>query len=197
MPDRFAKAMLAFDALHAADPTLDEHGDPAELVYARRMTAALATLIPEPSEALALAVRAQHLQRWTLPRDSYPPTKVGYHAWRKEQAARHETAAAAVLRSAGYDEDEIARVGSLIRKRGLGRDDEAQALEDAACLVFLEHELARFAEERCDDDEVIAILQKTWAKMGEAGRARARELTLDGRAAELLTRALAGATEPA
>jgi hypothetical protein len=80
--DRLARALAAIDRLHAEDPAR-EGGEPAELVYARRMSAALARLVEAPSEELQLAVRAQHLQRWTLPRDAHPAGKAGYHAWRQ------------------------------------------------------------------------------------------------------------------
>lgn len=185
---RLDDALAAIDALHAEDPTL-EQGEPAELVYARRMSAALARLVPDPSEALQLAVRAQHLQRWTLPRADYPDGKPGYHAWRNEQKRRHAALAAEALRGAGYDEAIITRVGELVQKRRLAKDPEAQALEDAACLVFLENQLLDFAEGR-DERGLVTILQKTWAKMSEAGRREALALELPPAAQALVSRAL-------
>ena len=58
----------------------------------------------------------------------------------------------------------IDRVASLIRKEGLGRDEETQLLEDAACLSFLEIELANFAEGR-EEPMMERVLSRTWAKM--------------------------------
>ena len=69
------------------------------------------------------------------------------------------------------------------------RDQEAQALEDCACLVFLESELARFAGGR-DRERVIEILRRTWGKMSEAGRRRARTLPLDTSSRRLLDEAV-------
>ncbi|HEY8430564.1 MAG TPA: DUF4202 domain-containing protein [Sandaracinaceae bacterium] len=174
---RFERAIAALDALHAEDPErveVDGRNVAAELLYAERMTAALALLSSEPSEALRLAVRAQHLCRWRLPRASYPEGKAGYHAWRREAARQHAELAAATLRDAGYDEETVARVQALVQKKGLGRDPEAQALEDAACLVFLEHHAEPFARGR-DEAELVEIVRKTWRKMSP----RARELALE------------------
>ncbi|HLU65170.1 MAG TPA: DUF4202 family protein, partial [Kofleriaceae bacterium] len=60
-------------------------------------------------------------------------------------------------------------------KRGLKVDPEAQLLEDTACLVFLEHELAGFARGR-ERDALVDIVRKTWAKMSPRGRTAAQEL---------------------
>lgn len=182
--------LAALDALHEQDPArvvVEGREVPAELDYARRMSRTLASLVPAPSVALQLAVRAQHLERWTLPRADYPAGKAGYHAWRTEQKKRHARRAAHVLSEVGLDEATCARVASLVEKRG--RDDEAQALEDAACLVFLESQLVDFAAET-DRRKLIGILQKTWRKMSEAARDRALGLPLDAAARALVLEAL-------
>jgi hypothetical protein len=199
MSARFESALGAIDALHAQDPQHDEREGvrtPAELAYARRMSAALARLVESPSEALGLAVRAQHLCRWRLPRRDYPEGRAGYLRWRTEQARQHAALASEALRSAGYDDAFVARVGALVRKRDLARDPEAQALEDAACLVFLEHELDAFARDR-DEGHVVAILRKSWAKMSPRGRAAALELRLTERGRALVARALDSASQAA
>lgn len=193
MTERLQRAIEALDALHAQDPVKVEIGGRTiadELLYAERMTEALAKLDPAPSEALAIAVRAQHLCRWRLPRDRYPEGKAGYHAWRREAARQHAELAASTLREAGYDEATIARVTSLIEKKNRARDPEAQALEDAACLVFLEHHLEPFAAGR-DDAQMVEILQKTWRKMSSQARALALGLPLTGRSRALVAKALA------
>lgn len=192
MSERLDRALAALDALHAEDPEqveLDGARVPAELLYARRMTAALALLTAEPSEELRLAVRAQHLCRWRLPRSSYPDGKAGYHAWRREEARRHAELAAATLREAGYGEDAVLRVGALIQKKDLSRDPEAQALEDAACLVFLEHYAEAFARGR-DEAQLVDIVQKTWRKMSPRARELAHALPLAGGVRALVQRAL-------
>src|SRR5262249_31087610 len=95
-----------------------------------------------------------------------------------------------IMRSAGYDDDTIARVGSLLRKEKLKLDPEAQLLEDAACLVFLEHQLGEFATGH-DTEQVLGILRKTWAKMSSRGQEAAQALKLPNEARALLDRALA------
>ena len=77
--ERFNRAVALFDAANAEDPTQDE-GQPKELLYARRMSDMIARFAPQASEAAQLAVRAQHIQRWKVPRNTYPMTKEGYHA---------------------------------------------------------------------------------------------------------------------
>src|SRR3954466_9275916 len=137
--DRFAEAIRRFDAANAEDPNreADESGAlvSSELLYARRMTAWLARLYPDASEALRLAARAQHLRRWMIARDRYPIDRAGYHRWRTALYSFHAEQAGAILRECGYDETTVARVGSLLRKERLKADAEAQALEDVACLV--------------------------------------------------------------
>jgi len=65
-------------------------------------------------------------------------------------------------------------------------------MEDALCLVFLEHELDEFIQKYPDEDKAIAILQKTWKKMSARGHEAALALPLSARAKELVGRALGG-----
>lgn len=191
--------MAALDALHAEDPAkveLDGDSVAEELLYARRMSDALACLVSAPSEALELAVRAQHLCRWRLPRASYPEGRAGYHAWRRESARQHAALAASTLSEAGYDPPTITRVMDLIEKKDRARDPEAQALEDAACLVFLEHHLDAFAAsqraEGKDEAQLAEIVKKTWRKMSPRARELALELPLSVGTRAIVERALAG-----
>lgn len=187
--DRFRDALAAIDAAHAEDPEC-EGGRPKELVYAERMSACLARLAPQASEALRLAVRCQHLRRWTIPRASFPEGKVGYLSWRKQESLAHAALAGELLASAGYGAEEIARVQSLVRKERLKHDAEAQMLEDVTCLVFLEHEFPGFAAKH-PEEKVIDIVRKTWPKMSEAGHAAALGLPLAPALRGLVERALA------
>jgi len=95
--------------------------------------------------------------------------------WRTTLARFHADRAGEILASVGYDGQTIARVQSLIRKERFKTDPEAQALEDAACLVFLELDYVDFAR-RHERQKVIDILKKTWRKMSAAGHALAIEL---------------------
>ncbi|MBX3275714.1 MAG: DUF4202 domain-containing protein [Sandaracinaceae bacterium] len=189
---RLEAALAALDAIHAEDPErVEVEGArvPAELDYARRMSAAIERVIDAPSDALRLAARAQHLARWRLARADYPATRAGYLAWRSAQGKAHAALAVATLRPLGVDEATLERVASLVQKKGRARDPEAQALEDAACLVFLDTGLAAFARGK-DEGKVIDIVQKTWAKMSERGRAEALALSLAPEARAIVERAL-------
>jgi len=190
---RVDAAFERIDAANALDPgreVVDGVSVPKELLYGQRMSARLVLFRQNASEALKIACRAQHLRRFEVPRNSYPMDRAGYHRWRTDLGKKHAEWAGEIMKKVGYDEDAIARVRSILRKKNLARDPEAQALEDVACLVFLEHYYAPFIE-GMDDDKVVVILQKTWAKMSEDGRAVAKEVRLEGRAAELLAKALA------
>lgn len=190
---RFDAAMAQLDALHAEDPrmeTVDGEEVPYELLYAQRMSEWLERLRGDASETLQLAVRAQHLKRWEVPRDSYPMDRPGYHAWRTGLKTRQADMAAEVLRQAGYDEADCARVAALVRKEDLKNDEETRALEDAACLVFLQDYYAPFAAEH-DDDKVLGILRKTLRKMSAEGHRLAGEIVLEGRARALVEKAVA------
>ena len=175
---RFEQAINRVDAANAQDPTTsqwDGQSRPAELLYSMRMSHWLSHLEPNASEALKLAVRAQHLCRWMIPRSQFPMTRAGYHQWRSTLAQFHADKAAEILREVGYDEPTISRVQSLIRKEKLKSDPEAQTLEDVACLVFLEMDYGDFAATH-EPLKVINILSKTWKKMSSRGHHVALEL---------------------
>ncbi len=166
-------ALAAIDDANAADPTL-EGGRPAALVYGERMSAELARLFPDASEVLQIAARGQHVERWLLPRADYPEGKAGYFAWRKEQGRRHGERVAGIMADAGYDASAQERVGVLLRKEGIKRDPDVQALEDVICFVFIRHYFAGFAASHPDDD-MVDIVAKTARKMSAEARARALE----------------------
>jgi hypothetical protein len=196
--DRFSAAIAAIDAVNAQDPTHERHhgeaGEaemPSALLYGQRMSAWLLRLAPDASEELRLAARAQHIARWKIPRSSYPDGRDGYLAWRSALARFHAETAGEILSRCGYGDGAIARVGSLLQKRGLKRDAEVQALEDAACLVFLENQFAGFATKHADE-KVVDILRKTVAKMSSEGVAEAMKLgaKLPATARALIARAL-------
>jgi len=189
---RFAAAIERFDAGNARDPNgtlVDGEPRPKELVYGRRMTAWLLRLEPAASEALQLAARAQHLMRWSIPREDYPKDRAGYLKWRTTLYDFHAEKAAEILRNVGYDDATIARVRSLIRKEKLKADPEMQLLEDVICLVFLENYFAEFAADH-DEEKLVRILRRTWAKMSPRGHAAALKLELPERERKLIERAL-------
>ena len=181
---RFAAALARIDAANAEDP------NSKELLYGRRMTAWLERLEPEASEALRLAVRAQHIRRWTIPRSRYPMDLAGYKQWRTTLAQFHAETVAGILRETGYDEATIRRVESLVRKERLKLDPEAQLLEDVACLVFLESYFTPFARQH-DEEKLAGILRKTWKKMSPRGQQAALGLAWEPELRALVERALA------
>jgi hypothetical protein len=170
MTDRLSTTLALIDAANAADPTRED-GRPAAQIYGERMTAELSRLFPDASEVLQIAARGQHVERWLLPRGDYPAGKAGYLDWRREQARRHAARVGAMMADAGYDAEASARVGVLLRKEGLKRDPEVQALEDVICFTFLRWYFADFAASR-DPAEVADIVTKTARKMSADGRAR-------------------------
>jgi hypothetical protein len=197
MDDRFGAVIAAIDSANFQDPNRIDVGgrsEPVELAYGRRMSKMLDRFRPEASEALKIAARAQHIERWTSSRADYPEGRVGYLRWRTDLKNYHAQRAGELMGQCGYSSEIIARVQSLIRKERLKYDAEAQALEDVICLVFLEHYFEDFANKHAEE-KVIDILRKTWAKMSEKGQGEALTLALVPAAQELLTRAL-GVTLP-
>lgn len=178
---RFEQAIARIDAANAEDPnreSADGREYPKELLYAQRMSAMLERFMTDASEALQLAVRCQHIQRWKIPRAEYPMTRAGYHQWRTRLRDFHAEVATALLKDVGYDDVTIARVCSLVRKEHLQQDAEAQALEDISVLVFLESYLEDFARSHPEYDEakLIDILRKSLRKMSAHGREAALSL---------------------
>jgi hypothetical protein len=186
-------ALDAFDRANAADPNLesvDGEEVPKEVIYGQRMSAWLMRLCPEAPEALCLAARSQHIERWVTPRGSYPDGRIGYLTWRRDLKRYHADRAGEILAGLGYPNTLVAGVQALVRKERLKQDEDAQVLEDVACVVFLAHYLADFAEKH-ETDKVVEILRKTWAKMSPLGRRAALALPMTGALEGLLASALA------
>lgn len=167
------KTFAAIDAVNRFDPkSVDVEGvpRPANLIYGLRMSAELGRFAPDASEALQIAARGQHIERWIIPRAQYPMDRQGYHRWRLALRDHHAARLSAILADLSYDPATIARVVSIVRKERLKEDAEVQTLEDVICIVFLKFELATFAAKYADDDTPLAdILAKTWRKMSERG----------------------------
>jgi hypothetical protein len=170
--ERFDRAIALFDAANAEDPN-QVQGQPKELLYGQRMSEMIARFAPDASEAAQLAVRAQHIRRWTVPRNTYPMTKEGYFAWRTGLYKFHADTAGELMRQAGYDDDMIEQVKKAVGKRALKVNADTQMLEDVANLVFIEHYMLDFAAGKPDYDEEkwLEIIRKTWKKMSDAGHA--------------------------
>lgn len=172
----------AFDQAHLADPKQKE------LAYCKSVETWVQRLVEEPSEALLLAARCQHFERWVITRDSYPKDKPGYLRWRKDVATRQGERVLEIMRAHDCPEELANRVTQLVAKKIPRSDPESQALEDAACLVFLEEQAADFAPKYMD--KIIGIIQKTWVKMSPQGQALALQLDLPDEVFALVKQAL-------
>ena len=75
------------------------------------------------------------------------------------------------MAEAGFGPEDCARVGVLLRKEGIKRDAEVQALEDVICFTFLRWYFAPFAATR-PQEEIPGIVEKTARKMSAEARAR-------------------------
>lgn len=191
---RLEQALAAFDAANAQDPNfilLDGHSRPRELVQAERLSAWVLCLAPDASEAAQLAARCQHLRRWQRPRTAFAEGRVGYLTWRTELGRFHADCAQEILEHVGYEPATLAKVRAINLKQGLRSNADTQLIEDALCLVFLEHEFQPLADKH-SDEKLIEILRKTWRKMTPRGHARALLLPLAPRLIVLLQAALIG-----
>lgn len=189
---KFQKAISLIDQVNAEDPSKEIVAGKEiakELLYSIRMTDKLNHFDPGSSEAMRLAVRAQHIARWKIPRSDFPMDRVGYLRWREELKKMHAEMAGQLLEEAGYEEETIERTKFLIRKKQLKTDPDTQTMEDVICLVFLEYYFEEFAAKH-EPAKIIDILQKTWAKMSEKGHRAALQLPLSPSSLALVKEAI-------
>ena len=197
---RYARAIALFDAANAEDPRMDKGPDgkdvPYELLYAQRMTDMIDRFAPDASEAAKLAVRAQHIQRWKTPRDSYPMDRTGYLQWRTGLYKFHAETAGRLMKEAGYDDETIEQVKMAVGKKGLKVNPDTQLLEDIADLVFIEYYMLGFAGKKPDysEERWLEIIRKTWQKMSPAAHdfALAGKIKLPEPLVPLIVKAVSG-----
>lgn len=199
MSTPYLLARQAIDQVHAEDPKRTAEGQAAELVYADRVEAWAVRLNPACPEILRLGARCQHLRRWSVPRNSFPLDKPGYHAWRKSLYVKQADLARDLLLQAGVPAAEAEAVHTWVSKTALKTNEGSQALEDAACLVFFEYEVPGFASTHPDytKDKYIDIIRKTWKKMSPKAREAALALPLSPDLKALVQEALAEPQPPA
>ncbi|HKB57467.1 MAG TPA: DUF4202 domain-containing protein [Lacunisphaera sp.] len=190
--DAHTQARELIDATHSADPKKATGGRAAELVYADRMEAWVARLVPGTPPLLRLAARCQHLERWSVPRASFPDGRAGYLKWRQSLYGKQAARAKELLLSAGVSATEAGDVATWVAKTGLKTNPGTQALEDAACLVFLENEIEAFAAQHADypPEKFVDILKKTWRKMSPPAQQAALGLDLPPAIAALVRAAV-------
>jgi hypothetical protein len=178
----YQAAIAAFDKANSEDPNKEVFEGkeyPKELLYAQRMTEMQERYAPDASEAVKLACRAQHIQRWKTPRSNYPMDRNGYLQWRTGLYKFHADTAGRLMKEVGYDDEMIERVKTIVGKKALKVNPETQMMEDVVDLVFIEHYMLHFAQQKPDytEEKWIPIIKKTWDKMSE----RAHEFALAGK----------------
>jgi len=192
--EKLAAAFRKFDELNDEDPrrvVVDGEDIGLELWYGRRLTEWVMRLEPDASSALRLASRCQHLKRWESPRSDFPEGRAGYLKWRAELKQFHADESAKVLREVGYEEDVVERVVSLNLKKNLKSDPECQVIEDALCLVFLQHQFDELIA-NTEEEKMRKIVVKTWGKMSERGHEEALKLQFSEAGAAVIKGALGG-----
>ncbi len=168
---RLQTALDAIDAANSKDPNLED-GKPEALLYGQRMTDECNRLFPNASEVLQIAARGQHIERWVLKRADYPEGRAGYLKWRRDLGVHHADRVCEIMAEAGYDEEAMTAAGAMLRKEGIKRNEQVQALEDIICFVFIKWYFAPFAAKH-SPEKVLDIVVKTARKMSEGARARA------------------------
>ncbi len=190
---RYQNLIAEIDRINSQDPNQEEVSRKTvarELVYSKRMLARLLSIEPDASELLKIAVYGQHINRWKIPRQSYPEGRKGYLAWRRALAEHHAQLTSKLMIECGYSEQEAAQVRQVIKKENLKSDFSAQTLEDVACLVFLEYYLAPMQKKHCPE-KIVGVIRKTWHKMSHSGREHALQLRYTEDQNELIQKALA------
>jgi hypothetical protein len=174
--DAYERARVLIDGAHAADPNKTAGGRPAEMVYAEGMEKWVVRIAPDAEPLLMLAARCQHLERWSVPRSSFPLGRPGYLSWRRSLYGKQADRARQLMLAAGVPAEEAANAAAWVAKKGLQTNPGTQALEDAAVLVFLESEIEAFTAQHAEypREKFVDILRKTWRKMSP----RAQELAL-------------------
>ncbi len=181
-------ALQKIDAANSQDPrTTVFAGEtlPRELAFSKCVYAWVQKLVPAPSASLLLAARGHTVRRWCIPRDEYPKTTKGYHAWRNALATYHADQLAEILVDIGYDAEAVSKVRALTTKDNWPENDEAAALEDADCLAFIEMKLVDYVDD-WDENKMFRVLQGTLRKMTPKARQAIRTLPLGDRERALL-----------
>ena len=177
----YEKARALIDAANSEDPnqvSADGRDWPKELLYSERMSDMLERYKPTADDAMKLAIRAQHIERWKSPRNAYPMDRIGYLTWRKDLYKIQANTAVDLLQQAGYGEDVTERVWKAVAKKNIKANPDTQLLEDVTDLVFMEHYMLEFVGKHPDysEEKWIDIIRKTWNKMSD----RAHDFVLAG-----------------
>ncbi len=181
---KLANVLMAIDAYNKKDPLS------REFPYSEKLTGWVLRLNPAPGEALRIAARGQHIGRWTIPRESYPMDRGGYLRWREDLKRFHAKTVGDIMAQEGYTEAQIEPVRQIILKKNFQSNPDAQTIEDALCLVFLESQFEEL-HRKTPDAKMIDIIQKTWKKMSAKAKEAAIQINIPAYHKELIQKALA------
>ena len=174
------ETLREFDDANRLDPRSQKVAGilhPRELVFSQRVSEWINRLSPEASESVRLAARSHTLCRWEVPRNRFAMDTAGYHQWRCATAEHSAREASYILERRGYPKATVDRVAGLIKRERFPQDPDAQLLEDADCLVFLEIKLEEYLTQ-WDEEKMTRILRGTWFKMSKVARDLAMEMPL-------------------
>jgi len=187
-------AIELFDAYNKQDPRIfvwDGSSYPQEHFFAIKLYNWVLKIDPNASEELLLASRSQHIGRWEIPRDSYPEGREPYLKWRKNLALHHAHIASALMKEAGYADEQVDRVKQIVLKQRIKVDADVQTIENALCLVFLEFQYEEFCKKyEHDADKIVNILRKSLLKMDVHGHNFALNLPYSDNGLALIKKAL-------
>jgi hypothetical protein len=194
---RLDAVLSAINCINNEDPNTIIFNDityAKEYIYGIQMSETLEKYWPDANEFLKIAVRAQHIKRWHLKRNEFDEGKTGYFKWRKALGKFHAQLAHNIMLKHQYTALEAEKTAAIIRKESFKSNSDSQALEDVACLVFLQYYFDDFAEKfiaKDNEAKIIRIVQKTWGKMSPKAHKIALSLTLPEHLAHLVNKALA------
>lgn len=183
-------ALQEIDKTNREDPRMQTVGGtthPREWIFAQTVSKWMDRLNPNAPEAVRLAIRGHTLRRWEIPRNRFPMDTVGYHKWREATAKHSAKWTAEILNRVGYPDEVIEAVRKLITREIPPNHPDAQLLEDADCLAFLEIKLDQYLSE-WDDQKMERILHGTWRKMSPEAHQAAQGLPLDPRIKKIISR---------
>ncbi|MFY0626694.1 MAG: DUF4202 domain-containing protein [Reichenbachiella sp.] len=180
------------DEVNKKDPHLEEWEGkkyPKELLYGQRMSLMLNLYLPSASEELQIAARGQHIRRWHIPRSDFDMNRKGYLKWRTMLKIHHGDELKNIMEKNGYREQSVNKVVQLINKSKLKTDQDSKILEDVVCLVFLKYHFADFSQKH-DEEKLMSIVRKTWAKMTPKGHEMALQLPFGEEELSIIQKAL-------
>ena len=192
MASQIEKALAGILAANEKDPKkteVDGRLIADNVLYSSYMAEWQHKLYPDVHDAVKLAVSAQHVCRWEIPRDSFPEGRAAYLQWRQSLARKHADILSGIMEEVAYDEDDIKRASNAVMKKNIKGNPDSQVVEDCACLVFLSHYFDDFISKHTGD-KLINIVQKTWAKMSDEAHAAALGIDFSDAAAAVIHEAL-------